>query len=111
LLQGNIYLVSYDTRKKINSNKLKYFAQPTCDEIICIFEVKFQKGCQTCTYDLFVTLSPTCCQNNTPGALFAYAAPIYNEGVNIGGALESGEIIFYAECNGDCHKCCECGNG
>lgn len=107
--QGNIYVVSYDTRKKINSNNLTYFNMPACDQAICIFEVCHLKGCQMCSYDLYVNLSPTSCHNNMTGALFAYAAPIYNVGVNIGGFLEKGEIIF-CEDETDYSSCCECEN-
>lgn len=95
--QGNVFIVSYDTRKKINSNTLTFFKQIDNDEIICMFEVPFQKGCQTCVYDLIVSMSPTSCQSCNAGALFAYSAPIFNEGVNIGGVLQEGEIRFCEE--------------
>lgn len=97
--QGNIYIVSYDTRKKINSNDLIYYQQLEDEAATCIFDIQYENGCCTCTYELVVTVSPTDCVKCTTGVFYAYAAPIYNQGVNIGGELTSGEIVF-----------CECQN-
>lgn len=107
--QGELYIVSYDTRKKINSNKLIYYQQIGNEEAICIFCVYYHVGCTVCSYELVVSMSPTDCQVGSLGSFYGYAAPICNEGVNIGGTLTSGEIIFYeqAGCKGSCN-CTPC---
>lgn len=100
--QGEIYLVNYTTKEKINSNKLIYFDQSSEIEIITIFIVESGNG--GCAYELIVTISPANCTMNCNGKLFAYVPAIYNQGLNIGGNLESGEILI---CTND--YCCEYG--
>lgn len=93
--QGDIYIVSYDTRKKISSNRLIYYQRVEEEEALCIFCVQYQSGCTNASYELIISVSPTNCSACSAGEFYAYAAPIYNEGVNIGGQLKTGEIIFY----------------
>jgi len=91
---GEVYIVNYDTRKKINSNQLIYYQDHGGAYTICIFCVMPNDGC--CNYELIVNLTPCGCATN--GAMWAYVAPIYNEGLNIGGPLIAGEVIFCDNC-------------
>lgn len=90
--EGEVYIVCYDTRKKINSNQLMLYQEIEDEEIICIFCINYPNGCKTCSYELIVSMRPTNCSTHSKGEFYAYSAPIYNSGVNIGGALETGEI-------------------
>ncbi len=88
---GEIYLVDYDTRRKYNSNKLLFFTGNE-NYCLCVFNVVSDDGC--CNYNLIVEASPN---RNTPAMLFAYSAPISNAGINIGGVISCGEILFFNE--------------
>ncbi len=92
--KGEIYIVNYDTRKKINSNQLIYYQDHDGAYILCIFLVEPTSG--SCYYELVVNLTPGGC--NTAGTMYAYVAPIYNEGLNVGGTLTEGDIVFYDTC-------------
>ena len=91
---GEVYIVNYDTRKKVNSNQLIYYQDHDGVYVLCIFYVCADSG--NCTYELIVNLTPTGC--GTTGSLYAYVMPIFNTGLNIGGTLTAGEIILGDTC-------------
>ena len=91
---GEVYIVNYDTRRKINSNQLIYYQEHDGRYILCIFSVNDNIG--NCTYELIINLTPSGC--NTSGTIQAYVAPIYSQGFNVGGPLTAGEVIFCDEC-------------
>lgn len=88
---GEVYLVDYDTRRKLNSNQLVYFQQCSMAQIICIFNVESFN--HNCTYQLIISVSPSNCSPLANGMFFAYVPAIYNQELNIGGLLKTGEII------------------
>lgn len=92
--KGEVYIVNYDTRKKINSNQLIYYQDHDGAYVLCIFSVTPTNG--GCSYELIINLTPCGC--GTTGRMYAYVAPIYNQGLNVGGTLTEGEIIFYDNC-------------
>lgn len=99
---GEIYLVDYDTRRKVNSNHLIYFEQSSMSQILCIFCVECENN--NCTYQLVVSVSPTNCNTLANGMFFAYVPPIYNQGLNVGGVLKTGEVTIcgcYSDCDDD----------
>lgn len=105
--QGEIYLVNYDTREKINSNKLTYFEQSNAAQIISIFSIESPASIN-CSYDLIVAVSPTNCTTRCNGLLYAYVPPIYNQGLNIGGPLKTGEVTLCCQdycCDYDSGEC------
>lgn len=102
--QGELYMVCYDTRKKISSNELIYFNQQDKEQAICIFCVQNLNGCLACDYELMVSMSPTSCVGDSTAKFYAYSAPIYNDGINMGGELRTGEILF-ADSRKDCYSC------
>lgn len=93
IYEGEIYIVNYTTKMKVNSNNLIYFDQSSEMEVICIFEVESGNG--SCSYELIVSASPSNCTMNCNGKLYAYVPAIYNTGLNIGGNLETGQIDLY----------------
>lgn len=90
--EGEIYIVDYDVRMKINSNNLLYFDNECNRKAVAIFSVLSDD--ESCTYNIVTSMSPISCETGTKANFFAYAAPILNIGINIGGPLASGEIIF-----------------
>lgn len=104
--QGEVYIVNYDTRRKVNSNELIYYHEHEGDYVLCVFYVRARalssNCCCPCNYELTMHLTPSGCNS---GSLFAYAAPIYNDGMNIGGPLSSGEINFYNLCSSNDGEC------
>lgn len=98
---GEICLVDYDSRRKVNSNQLVYFQESSMAQIICIFSVESPNN--NCTYQLIVSVSPTNCNTLANGMFFAYVPPIYNQGLNVGGVLKTGEVTVCG-----CRSSCEC---
>ena len=98
--EGELYLVNYDTRKKYSSNKLRYFTGND-NSCLCVFGMTTDDG--ACNYDMVVEASPLVCTRGTGPLLYAYCAPINTAGVNIGGEVVRGEIVF---CEESC--CCKC---
>lgn len=96
---GEVYLVDYDSRRKINSNQLIYFNESSLAQIICIFCVESPN--YNCTYQLIVSVSPSNCGVLANGMFFAYVPAIYNQELNIGGLLKTGEIIICDCCEGE----------
>lgn len=90
---GEVYVVDYDTRRKVNSNQLVYFEQSSMSQIICIFSVECENN--NCTYQLIVSVSPTNCDTLSNGMFYAYVPPIYNQGLNVGGILKTGEVTIF----------------
>lgn len=90
--EGEVYIVSYDTRMKVNSNELIYYQDHEENYILCIFYVQAINGCN---YELIIHMTPRSCANS--GTMYAYVAPIYSAGFNVGGVLSSGEISL-CEC-------------
>lgn len=88
--QGELYLVDYDTREKVNSNRLIYFEESSSSQVVCIFIVECGNG--NCSYQVIVTVSPSNCTSRCNGKFYAYVPAIYNQGLNVGGNLKSGEI-------------------
>ena len=93
---GEVYLVDYDNRRKVNSNQLVYFEQSSMAQMICIFRV--ESVTNNCTYQLIVSVSPTNCSTLSNGMFYAYVPPIYNQGLNVGGVLKTGEVTIYNNC-------------
>ncbi len=112
--QGEVYIVDYDTREKISSNKLVFFEQFNEIQIITIFIVEC--GNRNCTFEMVVSLSPSNCTGNANGKFFAYVPAILNQGLNIGGNLRTGEIkVCGQSCchSNECHSrhsCHSCNN-
>ncbi len=75
--QGEVYIVDYDTREKISSNKLVFFEQFNEIQIITIFIVEC--GNRNCTFEMVVSLSPSNCTGNANGKFFAYVPEQFNE--------------------------------
>lgn len=95
---GEVYIVNYDTRSKVNSNHLIYYQDHDGAYVLCIFLVITNNNC---VYELIVNFTPTSCV--TKGSLFCYVAPIYTTGLNIGGTLTSGEICLCEACQHSNH--------
>lgn len=95
--EGEIYLVNYDSRKKYSSNKLRFFVGND-NSCLCVFGMKTDDG--VCCYEMVVEASPLVCTRGTGPLLYAYSAPINTLGINIGGEVVRGEIIFCEE------QCC-----
>lgn len=92
--EGSVYIVNYDTRRKLNSNTLVYFSDnEDRSKFVAIFRVTSDDG--TTTYEMMITGMPrsSCMLEGAP-KLYAYVAPLGVAGLNIGGELESGEITF-----------------
>ena len=102
---GEIFLVDYDTRRKINSNHLIYFQQSSESQMICIFRIECENS--NCTYQVIVSVSPTNCSTLANGMFYAYVPPIYNQGLNIGGVLKTGEVTICGSCDNGCSCNCE----
>lgn len=98
--QGEVYIVDYDTREKISSNKLVFFEQFNEVQIVTIFIVEC--GNRNCNFEMVVSLSPSNCTANANGKFFAYVPAILNQGLNIGGNLRTGEIKVCGQ--GCCHS-------
>lgn len=96
---GEVYLVDYDSRRKVNSNQLIYFNESSLAQIICIFCVESPN--YNCTYEMIVSVSPSNCSPLANGMFFAYVPAIYNQELNIGGVLKTGEIIICGSCEGE----------
>lgn len=87
---GEVYIVSYDTRTKVNSNDLIYYQDHGGEYVLCIFCVHTQNSGYN--YELIMNLVP--CNSSNSGTIYGYIAPIYSAGFNVGGVLTSGEISF-----------------
>lgn len=87
---GEVYIVNYDTRRKVNSNQLIYYQNHDNAYVLCIFCVVADNS--NCNYELSINLTPGGC--TTSGSMYAYVAPIAGQGLNVGGALVQGEINF-----------------
>lgn len=98
--EGEIYLVNYDKRRKYNSNKLLFFKGDE-NSCLCIFEMTSDDGC--CHYQMVVEASPLVCIRGSGPMLFAYASPLNTTGINIGGEVIRGEIIFSGVSACGCH--------
>ncbi len=97
--EGEVNIVNFDRRRKFNSNDLMFF---TGDEngFLCVFCVTSDDGC--CRFEMVVEASPIVCARGTAAMFFAYSAPINTVGINIGGEVVRGEILF---CENAC--CCD----
>lgn len=93
--KGEIYFVNYDTKTKIASNSLIYFNNEDKRQMMAIFHVISDD--QKSSYQVIISARPTFSTSEAPAQFFAYIPPICHQGLNIGGDLQSGEIISEAD--------------
>lgn len=108
---GEVYVVDYDAKLKINSNDLIYFSEKNSAEVLCIFRIRRENSafgvaarCEcNCGYELVVSASTFPFSQTTNGKFFAYATALASNGINIGGVLKTGEVRMLGdEENCDC---------
>lgn len=91
--KGELLLVDYKNTRQIYSEDLKCFEHDKMGKLVALFKVTPMTGS---AYYLTVTAHPKMCA--CAAEFFAYAAPeCGSEGVNLGGALITGEIVFFTE--------------
>lgn len=88
--QGEVCIIDFEAHQKIHSKTLVCIKSDFVKELVAVFRVEPVDGGSH--YFLTVSARPQLCESKAK--FFAYAAPLCNTPVNLGGTLKTGEIVF-----------------